>query len=141
MEPSQEIVDLARRFHELGGTKEIEGHYSVGHWVVAEHGVWLLDGGYNQLKTVMEKDMPPIITESELWEWLRSNITRNPQLRVTQRGFFQADQWLLTVQVESGDIAYYEIKHSLHEALYRAAVLVAEKQKETGDNLWAQEKA
>ncbi len=133
MQPASELVALAREFHELGGTEGIlcnedrlildskTGNVFRVDWEV-KHGI---DIDYADAYWI------PILTESELWAWLRANITNGQTLKATQRGFFQADQWQLVVQVDGGKYTYFAIKDSLHHTLYTAAVWVA---KEKHDN-------
>ena len=122
MNPSAEIVDLAKQFHEAGGCKGRKafkcdllitptGGTTCIHW----------DGE-------MPEDYIPILTESELRKWL------------SDRGYYV----MLDGSYGWVDFSYIDImlsmaethlttmwgkheKHSLHAELYTAAVWVAER--------------
>jgi hypothetical protein len=117
MTPTPELLNLARRFHELGGTK---GHkFADDDLVITPDGdVARLHqeqaGLFTPFERYFDVDCIPILTESELWTWLRKH-TRD----------FQIDKnevWV-SIDIESRSTKLKK----LHFTLYTAAAFVAER--------------
>lgn len=119
----QSLIALARRFYEAGGCKAItktdvpiEGHWYKPIYrdpVLATRDILVLEGAI------------PILTESELWEFLQA---RDYQIRP-----LRAYETLFALTRKDGrvwnDVKYLQ-ERNLHHALYSAAVWVAERRKE-----------
>lgn len=116
MTPTPEIIALARRFHELGGTKGIE--LSVGRWAVhPAKDIATLIIHKQDIPVLKVVECIPILIESELWAWLK-NITID--LEIYKYGG-QLRAWY---KGEKMSLVHFQY---LHEALYRVAVWVAER--------------
>lgn len=138
MQPTPELVALAKEFHELGGTEGIENPYTLGRWIVhpffEKDNVAFLIGYIDQGDDEAGDDYwaksnkaIPILTESELWAWLWK---RDYKLTRYKTGLWALDHYSQTsywqeVKTFDEHIDTYEV----HLMLYVAAVLVAKEKK------------
>lgn len=122
MTPTPEIIALARRFHELDGTK---GYLFNRHdFAIKPDGevdcISFCDGENAYFRVYEDypvSQLVPFLTESELWAWLK-NITID--LEIYKYGG-QLRAWY---KGEKMSLVHFQY---LHEALYRVAVWVAER--------------
>jgi len=133
MIPTAEIVVLAKRFYELGGCKGRKAFkYDILITPTDETTCVHWNGE-------MPEDYIPILTESELWDWLKMK-----KYRISKKGGVcslditellpKQERSENSILEQSGGRAAYKahkfrvsLKNGLHKALYTAAVAIAER--------------
>lgn len=133
MQPSPELVALAKRFHELGGT-EGEQYGMIHRWVFPCHNskLYYIDDVEGEA-WAEENNVAPFLTESELWEWLR----KNHRDFTIDAGVGGDESRLCLYEGSDGPhgmrvwnpYKVFKLDKGLWYALYAAAVWVAEREK------------